>query len=158
MACEPLDEARYPHPRQGREPYFYLLENETACEGEGRSGDCATYGCDAFGCGEAVGGVHLACRMMDAAATAAARSDRAAADAVDAAQCQKLMGHLIIATVGEARTIVTTAMNGREALAALIDFVDGDASTPSGSDAVIVDTIRVSWNAFPNGLELSQFA
>ena len=50
---EPLDEARYPHPRQGREPYFYLLENETACEGEGRSGDCATYGCDAFGCGEA---------------------------------------------------------------------------------------------------------
>ena len=26
---EPLDEARYPHPRQGREPYFYLLENKT---------------------------------------------------------------------------------------------------------------------------------
>ena len=97
-------------------------------------------------------------REGPAAATAAARNDRAAADAVDAAQCQKLMGHLIIATVGEARTIVTTAMNGREALAALIDFVDGDASTPSGSDAVIVDTIRVSWNAFPNGLELSQFA
>ena len=69
---EPLDEARYPHPRQGRVPYFYLLENETACEGEGRSGDCATYGCDAFGCGEAVGGVHLACRM-DASAAAALR-------------------------------------------------------------------------------------
>ena len=69
---EPLDEARYPHPRQGREPYFYLLENKTTCEGEGHSGDCATYGCDAFGCGEAVGGVHLACRMMEASATAAA--------------------------------------------------------------------------------------
>ena len=68
---EPLDEGRYPHPRQGREPYFYLLENKTACEGEGHSGDCATYGCDAFGCGEAVGGVHLACRMMDASAAAA---------------------------------------------------------------------------------------
>ena len=97
-------------------------------------------------------------REGPAAATAAARNDRAAADAVDAAQCQKLMGHLIIATVGEARTIVTTAMNGREALAALIEFVDGDASTPNGSDAIIADTIKVSWNAFPNGLELSQFA
>ena len=73
---EPLDEARYPHPRQGREPYFYLLENETACEGEGRSGDCATYGCDAFGCGEAVGGVHLACRMDASAAAAAALRKR----------------------------------------------------------------------------------
>ena len=97
-------------------------------------------------------------REGPAAATAAARNDRAAADAADAAQCQKLMGHLIIATVGEARTIVTTAMNGREALAALIEFVDGDASTPNGSDAIIADTIKVSWNAFPNGLELSQFA
>ena len=100
----------------------------------------------------------LDAREGPAAATAAARNDRAAADAVDAAQCQKLMGHLIIATVGEARTIVTTAMNGREALAALIGFVDGDASTPNGSDAIIADTIKVSWNAFPNGLELSQFA
>ena len=40
---------------------------------------------------------------------------------------KRLMGHLIVATVGEARTIVTTAMDGREALAALIEFVDGDA-------------------------------
>ena len=70
---EPLDEARYPHPQQGRVPYFYFLENETACGKEGRSGaDCATYGCDAFGCGEAVGGVHLACPMDSSAAAAAA--------------------------------------------------------------------------------------
>ena len=97
-------------------------------------------------------------REGPAAATAAARNDRATADAADAALCQKLMGHLILATVGEARTIVTTAMNGREALAALIEFVDGDAATPNGSDAIVTDTIKVSWNAFPNGLELSKFA
>ena len=96
-------------------------------------------------------------REGPAAATAAARSDRAAADAADTALCQRLMGHLIVATVGEARTIVTTAMDGREALAALIEFVDGDASTPDGSDAVIADTSAISWNTFPNGLELSKF-
>ena len=96
-------------------------------------------------------------REGPAAATAAARSDRAAADAADTALCQRLMGHLIVATVGEARTIVTTAMGGREALAALIEFVDGDASTPDGSDAIIADTSEISWNTFPNGLELSKF-
>ena len=88
-------------------------------------------------------------REGPAAATAAARSDRAAADAADTALCQKLMGHLIVASVGEARTIVTTAMDGREALAALIEFVDGDASTPDGSDAIITDTSEISWNTFP---------
>ena len=88
---EVWNEARYPYPlERSVAPYFYLLETRyaepagkkervasTSCADDGRyiDGDrgstCADYGCDAFGCGEAIGGVHLRAPENASGATAA---------------------------------------------------------------------------------------